>query len=212
MADKGKGNTPSNKKPSDIDPGFSRNPKDIDPGFSRGPSKPSGPIPIPKIGGGKTLPMPKVGGGNATPVPMPKVNPRDRGRTLPMPATPGFQDRAAGVPDRANSPLRKIATGVGNYIGNIAREARDLPTALGTSAWSSFDKENSRPGRNQTQIDNSTKAGWNMKAQVKDVFQAIGGDTGGTRSDQYDNRTGRYAKGTSPSLNGPKPQKPRNTP
>ena len=73
---------------------------------------------------------------------------------------------------------------VGNYVGNIAREARDIPTAIGTGLWSSFDRENSRPGYNQTQVDNSTKAGWNTRAQVKDVFQAIGGDTSGKRSDQ----------------------------
>lgn len=84
---------------------------------------------------------------------------------------------------------------VGNYVGNIAREARDIPTAIGTGVWSSFDFENSRPGKRQTQADNSTRAGWNTKAQVKDVFQAIGGDTSGKRSDQY-NAKGNYVSGS----------------
>jgi hypothetical protein len=84
---------------------------------------------------------------------------------------------------------------VGNYVGNVAREARDVPTAIGTGLWSSFDRQNSRPGFNQTQVDNSTKAGWNTRAQVKDVFQAIGGQTGQSRSDQY-NAKGNYVSGS----------------
>ena len=84
---------------------------------------------------------------------------------------------------------------VGGYFGNIAREARDVPTAIGTGIWSSFDRQGSRPGFNQTQVDNSTKAGWNTRAQVKDVFQAIGGQTGQSRSDQY-NAKGNYVSGS----------------
>ena len=92
--------------------------------------------------------------------------------------------------NRAFNPIRSV----GNYIGNIAREVRDVPTAIGTGLWSSFDSENSRPGSNQTQVDNSTKAGWNTRAQVKDVFQAIGGKTGQSRSDQY-SKSGKYVSG-----------------
>jgi hypothetical protein len=93
--------------------------------------------------------------------------------------------------DRAGSAARSV----GNYIGNVAREARDVPTAIGTGLWSSFDRQNSRPGYNQTQVDNSTKAGWNTRAQIKDVFQAIGGQTGQSRSDQY-NAKGNYVSGS----------------
>jgi hypothetical protein len=84
---------------------------------------------------------------------------------------------------------------VGNYVGNIAREARDVPTAIGTGMWSSFDRQNSRPGYNQTQVNNSISAGRNTNSQIKDVFQAIGGQTGQPRSDQYDNK-GNYVSGT----------------
>ena len=83
---------------------------------------------------------------------------------------------------------------VGNYVGNIAREARDVPTAIGTGLWSSFERQNSGPANLQKNVDNSVRAGWNTRRQVKDVFQAIGGDTGGTRSDQY-NAKGNYVKG-----------------
>lgn len=84
---------------------------------------------------------------------------------------------------------------VGNYVGNIAREARDVPTAIGTGMWSSFDRQNSRPGYNQTQVNNSVSAGKNTTSQVKDVFQAIGGQTGQPRSDQYD-KSGNYVSGS----------------
>jgi hypothetical protein len=93
------------------------------------------------------------------------------------------------------SQFGNAAKKVGGYFGNIAREARDVPTAIGTGLWSSFDRQNSRPGYNQTQVDNSTKAGWNTRAQVKDVFQAIGGQTGQSRSDQY-NAKGKYVSGS----------------
>ena len=92
--------------------------------------------------------------------------------------------------DRAGNAARSV----GGYISNLAREARDVPTAIGTGIWSSFDRQNSRPGHNQTQVDNSTKAGWNTKAQVKDVFQAVGGQKG-MRSDQY-NEKGNYVQGS----------------
>ena len=97
----------------------------------------------------------------------------------------------ASVSDRAFNAARSV----GNYIGNVAREVRDVPTAIGTGMWSSFDQQNSRPGYNQKQIDNSTRAGWNTRAQVKDVFQAIGGRTDGKRSDQYD-KQGNYVSGS----------------
>ena len=82
----------------------------------------------------------------------------------------------------------------GNYVGNIAREARDIPTAIGTGMWSSFDRQNSRPGYNQTQISNSIKAGANTNKQIGEVFKAVGGKSG-TRSDQY-NAKGKYVSGS----------------
>jgi hypothetical protein len=182
-----------------------------------------GPVPIPKIGGGKTLPMPVTPGG-ARPVPMPKPKekvtpkgPRDRGR--PLNFQMGAADRASSRPyppyGLKPNPLQKVVGGilegankVGNYVGNIAREARDIPTALGTNAVSALDREMSRPGKNQTQVDNSTKAGWNMRAQVKDVFQAIGGETRQSRSDQYNDQMD-YKKG---STMHDSPKKPRPIP
>ena len=93
--------------------------------------------------------------------------------------------------DRAGNAVRSV----GNYIGNVAREARDVPTAIGTGMWASFDRQNAGPGNLQKTVDNSTRAGWNTRAQVKDVFQAIGGKTGQPRSDQFDNK-GNYVSGS----------------
>lgn len=93
--------------------------------------------------------------------------------------------------DRAGSAVRSV----GNYIGNVAREVRDVPTAIGTGIWSSFERQNSRPGYNQKEINNSTSAGKNTNSQIKDVFQAIGGKTGQARSDQY-NAKGTYVSGS----------------
>jgi hypothetical protein len=96
------------------------------------------------------------------------------------------------VPQFLN-PINAVKS-AGNYIGNIAREARDVPTAIGTGMWSSFDRQNSRPGYNQTQINNSRMASQNTTNQIGQVFKAIGGKTGQPRSDQYDNK-GNYTSG-----------------
>lgn len=96
------------------------------------------------------------------------------------------------VPQFLN-PINAVKS-AGNYIGNIAREARDVPTAIGTGMWSSFDRQNSRPGYNQTQINNSNMASKNTTNQIGQVFKAIGGKTGQSRSDQYDNK-GNYTSG-----------------
>jgi hypothetical protein len=92
--------------------------------------------------------------------------------------------------DRAGNAARSV----GGYISNLAREVRDVPTAIGTGLWSSFDRQNAGPGNLQKTVDNSTRAGWNTRAQVKDVFQAIGGQSG-NRSDQY-NAKGNYVSGS----------------
>ena len=95
---------------------------------------------------------------------------------------------------------------VGGYFGNIAREVRDVPTAVGTTAWESFDRSTSRPGFNQTQLNNSVKAGNNMTTQLKEVAKSVIGQRG-TRSDKYNNTTGAYEKApsrTPTSGKGPK--------
>ena len=92
------------------------------------------------------------------------------------------------------SQFGNAAKKVGGYVGNIVREARDIPTALGTGAWSSFEQQNSRPGYNQKEIGNSIKADANNRKQIGEVFGAFAGKKG-TRSDQY-NAKGNYVLGS----------------
>jgi len=91
--------------------------------------------------------------------------------------------------------VSKVVKNVGGYVGNLAREARDIPTAIGTGLAARMDRENAGPSNLQKTVDNDTRAGRNTRAQVKDVFQAIGGRTDGTRSDQItDNGAYRTSK------------------
>ena len=82
---------------------------------------------------------------------------------------------------------------VGGYLGNVVREARDIPTAIGTGLWSSFEQQNSRPGYNQKEIANSKMASANTSKQIGETFKSLAGKSG-TRSDQY-NAKGNYVKG-----------------
>jgi hypothetical protein len=96
--------------------------------------------------------------------------------------------------------VSNVISNVGGYVGNIAREARDIPTAIGTGLAARMDRENAGPANLQKTVDNDTRAGWNTRAQVKDVFQAIGGNIAdGTRSDQITSK-GNYAPMGKPSL------------
>ena len=72
------------------------------------------------------------------------------------------------------------------YLGSVAREVRDIPTAIGTGIVASFDRgEGGKPGSDYLQkiVDNDTRAGWNTRRQVKEAIQSVTGKKG-TRSDQ----------------------------
>jgi hypothetical protein len=82
------------------------------------------------------------------------------------------------------------------YLGTVAREVRDVPTAIGTGLVASFDRgQRGKPGSDYLQkiVDNDTRAGWNTKRQVKEAVNAITG-TKGTRSDQI--QGGNYINNT----------------
>jgi hypothetical protein len=86
--------------------------------------------------------------------------------------------------NRAFNPIRSV----GNYIGNIAREVRDIPTAFGTNV--SMAKNRATTGQN----DPMSVAGENnVYKQVKEVGGALIGKPG-ARSDQYKKSTG-YVSG-----------------
>ena len=87
--------------------------------------------------------------------------------------------------------FNNIATGVGNYFGGIAREARDIPTAFATNV--SMAKNNA--AKTTSQNDPMNVAGeQNVYKQVKDVAGALLGKSG-TRSDQYSKEYGYMPEG-----------------
>ena len=81
---------------------------------------------------------------------------------------------------------------VGGYFGNIAREARDIPTAFSTNAKVGF-----TPGALKSVYASdpiNKRAENNLTSQVKEVGGAFLGKSG-TRSDQYSPKSG-YVSGS----------------
>ena len=96
--------------------------------------------------------------------------------------------------DKSNqtSPF-KSAVG---YAKTIAREFRDVPTALATGTKTRIDRTlGAQPGSKalQTLVDNDTRANWNARKQYKEALQSLAGKKG-TRSDQVKN--GKYINKT----------------
>lgn len=89
--------------------------------------------------------------------------------------------------DRAGNAARSV----GNYIGNIAREIRDVPTAFGTNI--SLVKNNAIKTTSQNN-PMSVAGEKNVFNQIKEVGGAIVGKPG-VRSDQYKKSTG-YVSGS----------------
>ena len=82
------------------------------------------------------------------------------------------------------------------YLGTVAREVRDIPTAVGTGLVASFDRtQGGKPGSAYVQkiVDNDTRADWNTRRQVKEAINSLTGKKG-TRSDQI--QGGNYVNNT----------------
>jgi hypothetical protein len=91
------------------------------------------------------------------------------------------------------TPSFKSAMG---YLGSVAREVRDIPTAVGTGIVASFDRtQGGKPGSDYLQkiVDNDTRADWNTRRQVKEAINSLTGKKG-TRSDQI--QGGNYVNKT----------------
>jgi hypothetical protein len=165
----------------DRDPGFSKTPKpgyvDRDPGFTK-PFKPSQVKP-------KYTPMPNPtppGGYNGKPkfTPMPKATSKP-GQKL-GPSNPSWSNLSSlsSPADRSNNSNRvpTVIGKVGDYLGNIGQNVRDVGTAAGT---------NIQIARNESVTKSSplNKAGTsNFINQAKEVAGSLIGRPG-TRSDQY---------------------------
>jgi hypothetical protein len=80
-------------------------------------------------------------------------------------------------------------------IKTIAREVRDIPTAVGTSMWSQLDAKNYGPSNEVEVMKNANRASKNQDRQVVEAINAIIKGRTGTSSDQYANKDGTYLKG-----------------
>ena len=80
-------------------------------------------------------------------------------------------------------------------IKTIAREVRDIPTAVGTSMWSQLDAKNYGPSNEAEVMKNANRASKNQDRQVVEAINAIIKGRTGTSSDQYANKDGTYIKG-----------------
>ena len=87
------------------------------------------------------------------------------------------------------SQFGNVVKGVGNYLGGIAREARDVPTAFGTNV--SIAKNTAVTG---PKAPLNVAGESNVYKQVKEVGGAFLGKSG-TRSDQYSPKGG-YVSGS----------------
>ena len=90
------------------------------------------------------------------------------------------------------SQFGNVVKGVGSYLGGIAREARDIPTAFGTNA-----KVGSTSGALKSVYASdpiNKRAENNLTSQIKEVGGSFLGNKG-TRSDQYSPKTG-YVSGS----------------
>jgi hypothetical protein len=99
--------------------------------------------------------------------------------------------------DRAGNAARSV----GNYIGNLAREIRDVPTAFGTNI--SLVKNNAI--KTTKQNDPMSAAGENnVFKQIKEVGGALIGKSG-DRSDQYSKEKGYVSGAAKSPVSPPKP-------
>ena len=88
------------------------------------------------------------------------------------------------------SPLQRV----GGYIGNAMREARDVPTAIGTSLGAQFDYQNRGPANEAATKRAAISSGNNQDRQLVEAINAIIKGKKGTSSDQID-KNGKYVKG-----------------
>jgi hypothetical protein len=119
------------------------------------------------------------------------------GPTAPPSArTPGAQApsvfnprRGPSAPDRANNPNRvaNVIGKVGDYLGNVARSARDIPTAFGTAMDSKGAMSTSTNERNANGdlVRNPMSPIKNIGEQIAQYAGSVVGKTDNSRSSQY---------------------------
>ena len=88
------------------------------------------------------------------------------------------------------SPVKKVI----KRVKTVAREVRDIPTALGTGIAASQDYKQRGPGNAATAKANANASDRNWEKQLAEAAAAILKGTSGTRSDKFDSK-GKYKRG-----------------
>ena len=79
-------------------------------------------------------------------------------------------------------------------IKTVTREARDIPTALGTSLGAAIDIQQRGPKNAASAKANANASSNNWDKQLAEAAKAILKGTSGTRSDKFDSK-GKYTRG-----------------
>jgi len=88
------------------------------------------------------------------------------------------------------SPIKKVI----KRVKTVAREVRDIPTAMGTGIAASQDYKQRGPGNANTVKANANASSDNWDKQLAEVARAIVKGKPGTRSDKFDSK-GKYTRG-----------------
>jgi hypothetical protein len=90
--------------------------------------------------------------------------------------------------------MANTVRGVIKRVKTVAREVRDIPTALGTSIGASQDYQQRGPANASSAKANANASDKNWDKQLAEVARAIVKGKSGTRSDKFDSK-GKYTKG-----------------
>ena len=105
------------------------------------------------------------------------------------------QKYRSSADDKSNQNPNFLSS-VAGRVGIVAREVRDVPTAVATGLKANFQRgQGAQPGSSQLQtlVDNATRANWNARRQYKEALQSVTGKKG-TRSDEL--KGGKYINKT----------------
>ena len=83
---------------------------------------------------------------------------------------------------------------IGKRIKTVAREARDIPTAWGTSVSAQYDARSGNPADEMLAKKNLNRSSKNWDNQLKELARAVLSGREGTRSDEI-NEYLKYKKG-----------------
>ena len=102
--------------------------------------------------------------------------------------------RSSGDDKSRQNP--NFLSSVAGRVGTIAREVRDVPTAVATGFKANYQRtQGAQPKSKQLQtlVDNATRANWNARRQYKEALMSVTGKKG-TRSDEL--KGGKYINKT----------------